>query len=233
MNAPPPPYIIFNGTQNETPNNPPPPHRINVPPYNSNKKSRKKCLIKCICCCCSCLFLLLFILSILSFYFYIISMPKIPYYNIENLEVKAFDLQPDFSLKTEFVVTVRAENPNDKIGFVYGEDSSVNVVYSDSDLCNGKLPSFHQGHKNTTLMKVDLVGKSAFGSGLQEAFAESRKNHKIPLLVKVKVPVRVVVGEVPMREIKVFVNCSLLVDNLAPNKKIGIISSNSSFDFEF
>lgn len=143
------------------------------------------------------------------------------------------DMQPDFSLRSEFVVTVKAVNPNTIIGFIYGKDSSVHVVYSSSDLCSGMLPSFYQGAQNTTLMKADLVGKYKFGSGLQEAFAESRENHEIPLLVKVKVPVKVVVAGFPLRQFIVLVNYSLVVDDLSPNKKIGILSSNTTFDIEF
>ncbi|KAK6157190.1 hypothetical protein DH2020_011438 [Rehmannia glutinosa] len=219
-------------------NRPPPPppygHR-NIPRYNSSykKKSGGNTCFRCICCCYCCLFLLIVILAALAFYFYTIDHPKIPSYKVENLEVKAFDLMPDFSLKTDFLVTVRADNPNNNIGFIYGDGSSVDVFYNDSDLCSGKLPFFHQGHKNTTFMKIDLTGKSEFGSGLQEALSESRKNGKIPLLVRVRVPISVVVGEFPLRQFKVFVNCSLVVDNLAPGKKIGILSSNTTFDFEF
>lgn len=153
-----------------------------------------------------------------------------PSYTVENLEVKAFDWQPNFTLETQFVVTVKAYNPNSKIGLVYGEDSSVNVVYNGTDVCSGKLPHFHQGPLNVTIMKVDLVGKSESGSDFQEA---SRRNSQIPLLVKVKVPVSIVAGDYPLREYKAFANCTLVVDNLAPNNKINIMSSNTTIDYEF
>ncbi|GFQ05229.1 hypothetical protein PHJA_002667000 [Phtheirospermum japonicum] len=113
---------------------------------------------------------------------------------------------PDFSLKTEFLVTVKADNPNNNIEFIYGEGSLVGVYYNDSDLCHGKLPSFHQGHTNTTYIKIDLTGKSEFGLGLQEALAESRKNKKVPLFVRVWAPISVVVRKFPLRQFMVFVN---------------------------
>lgn len=80
------------------------------------------------------------------------------------------------------------------------------------------------------MMKLDLVGESEFGSGLQEAY---RQNSKVALLVKVKVPVTIVVGEYPLREVKVFVNISLLVDNLRLNNNMNIVSSNMTFDYQF
>ncbi|XP_073309222.1 NDR1/HIN1-like protein 6 [Primulina huaijiensis] len=236
MNGPPPPYVMLEGSRHGSSSDvQPPPYRRNVPRYHSNyhKRSSGKSCLRCICCCCGCHFLFIIILAALSFYFYVVYEPRIPSYTVQNLEVKSFDVQPDFSLNTEFLLAVKADNPNTNIGFTYGKESSVTVTYSDVDLCTGKLPSFHQGHKNTTIMKINLKGKSEFGSGLQEALADSRKNGKIPLLVKVKVPITVVVGDFPLREFKVFVNCSLVVDNLAPDKKIGILSRNTTFDFEF
>ncbi|KAL2456379.1 Late embryogenesis abundant (LEA) hydroxyproline-rich glycoprotein family [Forsythia ovata] len=233
MIAPPPPYVMLEGSSGN--NFRPPPYRRNVPRYNSDykKKSGGRSLCRFICCCYCCLFLVIIILALLVVYFYAVYEPEMPSYKVEKLEVKAFDVQPDFSLNTEFLVTVKADNPNSNIGFIYGKDSSVIVMYTDSNLCTGKLPSFHQGEKNTTIMQVDLKGKSEFGSGLQEAYTVNRDNKRIPLLVKVKVPVSVVVGNFPTRQFVVFVNCSLLVDNLAPNKKISIISSNTTFDLKF
>jgi hypothetical protein len=48
------------------------------------------------------------------------------------------------TVSPEFDVTVRADNPNDKIGIYYRKDSSVEVYYSDVRLCNGVLPVFYQ-----------------------------------------------------------------------------------------
>ncbi|GER53283.1 late embryogenesis abundant protein [Striga asiatica] len=236
MQAPPPPYVSLNGGQTSG-SRPPPPYHRQVPRYNSYYQKPKsggvKSCFRCICCCYSCLFIIVIVLSFLAFYFYTIEHPKVPSYNVQDFEVKAFDLTPDFSLKTEFLVTVKAENPNNNIGIIYGHSSSVGVYYSNSDLCRGKLPSFHQGQKNTSYIKIDLMGESPFGSGLQEALSESQKNKKIPLLVKVRAPISIVVGEFPLRQFTVFVNVSMVVDNLAPNKKINILSSNTAYDYEF
>ncbi|KAF2283211.1 hypothetical protein GH714_043544 [Hevea brasiliensis] len=52
-------------------------------------------------------------------------LPEIPRYNVDRFDVNAFNVQQDFSLHTEFVVTVKSDNPNQHIGFQYGKDSSV------------------------------------------------------------------------------------------------------------
>ncbi|KAL0307013.1 UNVERIFIED_CONTAM: NDR1/HIN1-like protein 6 [Sesamum radiatum] len=183
-----------------------------------------------LCCCALAAF---FVLAILTFFFYNMYKPKVPSYDIQDLRVKSFDLQPGSILNTELLVNVKADNPNSHIGFTYGDDSSIDVVYSDANLCTGKLPYFYQGHQNTTLMTIDLVGKSVLASGVQEDFAQRQKEGKIPLLVKVKVPLRIVIGNMPLRQFKVFLNCSLVVDSLTPNKKVGVLSSNTTLYFEF
>ncbi|KAJ6379226.1 hypothetical protein OIU76_015945 [Salix suchowensis] len=164
-------------------------------------------------------------------FIYIALNPKMPEYNVASFDVNAFNMAPDFSLYTEFAVTVKANNPNTDISFIYGKDSSVVVAYSDSTLCSGKLPAFHQPGVNTTLIQVVLTGKSEFGSGLQEALMDNRETGKIPLLVMVNAPISVVLKSFPLREVVVNVNCSLVVDNLAPNKKVRILSSEYAYAF--
>ncbi|XP_021292510.1 NDR1/HIN1-like protein 6 [Herrania umbratica] len=145
--------------------------------------------------------------------------------------VKTFNVQQsDLSLYTEFSVSVKADNPNHLIGFIYGKESSVAVLYTGKTLCSGKLPAFHQPGNNITVMNILMKGKNEFGSGLQESLLQNQKKGKIPLLIMVKAPVSVVIAGFPLRQVVVFVNCSLVVDNLSPNHKIGILSSKYTYD---
>ncbi|PKI32065.1 hypothetical protein CRG98_047537 [Punica granatum] len=231
MDPHPPKYVMLPENQGSIR---PPPYRRNVPRYQSKShKSGGNCCLRCICCCYCFLVLLIFLLGTLAFYFYAVYQPQVPSYKVEEFTTAHFDMKPDFSLYTEFAVTVKADNPNSKIGFTYGKDSSVEVVYQDSTLCSGQIPAFHQGYKNVTMIKVILKGKSDFGSGLQEALMDNRKSGKIPMEVKVTVPVSVVIGEFPLRQFKVQVTCNLVVDNLTPNKKAGILSNECFPKVEF
>ncbi|KAJ4981731.1 hypothetical protein NE237_032568 [Protea cynaroides] len=182
----PPKYVMLSEKGGSLP---PPPCRRNIPRYHSPApKKRGGSCFKCLFCF-SCFFLILILILVsISFLLYGLYNPKIPTYNVQGLDVGAFEVQPDLSLYTEFIINVKAENPNEKIGITYGKDSAVSVIYSDSTLCSGKLPAFHQGQKNTTLMKVVLRGKSEYGSGLQEAFNENQRTGRIPLLIMVRVP---------------------------------------------
>ncbi|KAK2983210.1 hypothetical protein RJ640_015715 [Escallonia rubra] len=222
MSAVPGPYVMLSENHGSVR---PPPYRRNVPRYEHRKSGRSWCY-RFICCFYCFLFLLIILLAGFAFFFYIVYKPQAPTYKVEGLEIKAFQAQlADFSINTEFVVSVKADNPNNAIGVIYGHDSSVVVLYKETTFCSGKLPAFYQGHKNTTVMKLDLKGKSEFGSGLQEALTQNQNSGRVPILVKVKAPVTVVLFQIPLRKIVVYVNCSLVLDSLSPNKKPGIVST--------
>lgn len=211
-----------------------PPQRRNVPRYHSSDpgKSKGSCCLKCLCCCFIFWFLLIILLGGAVYYLYIVLQPEIPRYNVKGFEVNAFNIQHDFSLHTELAVTVKSENPNQHIGFLYGEDSSVLVTYNDSILCAGKLPTFLQPHANTTIIQILLKGNSEFGSSLQEALMQNREAGKIPLLVEVKAPVALVIQQFPTRLVTVLVNCSLVVDSLSAKKEAKILSSTYHYGVE-
>ncbi|PON78230.1 Late embryogenesis abundant (LEA) hydroxyproline-rich glycoprotein family [Parasponia andersonii] len=211
----------------------PPLHSVNIPQNDStddeksdprNFCSRHLCFLYCF------IFLLVFLLVLLTFYLHTMYKPQIPTYGIDDLSVKTFNVMKDLSLSAEFDIVVRATNPNEHIGLAYGKDSSVIVMYSDSELCSGKLPAFHQPVVNATLMNVVLKGHTKYGSGLQEALTENRRNKSIPLLVRLEVPLSVVLGSLPLRKIVMFVRCSLEVDSLQPGKKTKILYSDYSYD---
>ncbi|KDP24159.1 hypothetical protein JCGZ_25816 [Jatropha curcas] len=232
----PPPYqpkdVMLNSNQAPTTLRPPP-QRRHVPRYqdHSGKSSGSFCL-KCVCCCFFFWLILIILLAGAIVALFTVFEPEIPHYKVERFDVNTFDLQQDFSLYAEFVVTVKSENPNQHIGFRYGKDSSVIVTYRDSTLCKGKVPAFLQPTSNTTMIRIVLKGKSAFGSKLQEALMQNRNTGKIPLLVEVKAPVSVVVQDFPFRQVTVFLNCSLVVNNLSPKTKAKILSSQYWYALE-
>ncbi|GFP78796.1 protein yls9, partial [Phtheirospermum japonicum] len=161
------------------------------------------------------------------------TIPSSRPYSVQNLQVKAFNVQPDFTLKTELELSVRAENPNKHIGFFYGDDNLVEVAFKEVRICSGKVPGFHQGTENKTVIKFDLKGNTAVDPGLQRAFNESQSKHWIPLVVKLRVPVNIMLGESLLREIRAFVICTLVVDNLAPNSTdVKILSRETHVHFE-
>ncbi|GMH10246.1 hypothetical protein Nepgr_012087 [Nepenthes gracilis] len=153
---------------------PPPPHGTTPLAYTGPPKRRSGCF-----CCCMCflfsllllflLLLLLFILllllilavtSVLVGIFFLFFHPHIPKYYINSVRIPHFDRAADASLATTFDVNFTASNPNKKIGIYYEGGSHVSVWYADSELCRGSLPTFIQGHRNTTVMEVSLTGNA-------------------------------------------------------------------------
>lgn len=232
---PPPPYqpryVMLNS--NNSFNLKPPPQRRNVPRYHGNpKKSSGNSCLRCMCCClCFWLLLIIFLAAALVI-LYTVLQPEVPRYNVSKFDVNAFNVEPDFSLYAEFVVSVKSNNPNNHIAINYGKSSSVTVSYKDTTLCSGKIPAFKQPQNNVTNIAIALKGKSEFGNGLQEALMKNKNTGKVPLLVQVKAPVSLVVQDIPLRQVMVLLNCSLVVDNLAPKKQAKILSTKYSYNFE-
>ncbi|GMG98601.1 hypothetical protein Nepgr_000441 [Nepenthes gracilis] len=158
---PPPNYIVLN--DNRARRRPPTyplgrnAHRDDASWFGGSR------FLKCMCWCYCVLFVIILLLGGLLFYAYTFYKPKLPSYEMLDFEVIAFNAQPDFSLYTEFQVTVWTENPNLFIGLTYEEGSAVSILFEHSPLCFGKLPNIHQGHNNVTMIKVVLKGKSTEG----------------------------------------------------------------------
>ncbi|OMP09582.1 Late embryogenesis abundant protein, LEA-14 [Corchorus olitorius] len=223
-----PRYVMLNDQRN---NVKPPPQRRHVPRYKSRgRNSPGECCLKCICCCYCFLFILILLLVTAVLVFFTINKPQKPTYDINQVEVKAFKIHKDLSVYTEFIVSVKADNPNPHIGFIYGKDSSVNVLYTGNTLCSGSLPSFHQPGNNISMMNITMKGKNVLDSGLREDLLKDKKEGKIPILITVKAPISLVIGKFPLREVFVYINCSLVVDNLSPKHKIGILSRKYYYD---
>ncbi|WCJ30683.1 hypothetical protein M5689_012228 [Euphorbia peplus] len=232
---PPPPYqpkyVMLNS--NSATGLKPPPQRRNVPRYHNHKqRSTSFSCLRCVCCCFCFWLLLIIFLAAAIVILYTVLQPQIPKYNIDRFDVNAFNAQPDFSVYAEFVVLVKSDNPNLHIAINYGKDSSVVVLYKDSVLCTGKIPAFRQPQKNVTDISIVLKGKSEFGNGLQEAMTQNKNKGKVPLLVQVRAPVSLVVQDLPLRQVTVLLNASLVVDNLAPHKKAKILSSKYAIGVE-
>ncbi|KAJ4729844.1 Late embryogenesis abundant protein, LEA-14 [Melia azedarach] len=236
MSAPslPPKYVMLDNNQNLRP----PPQRRNLPPYHSHSahkhhKSGGNCCLKFICCCYCCLFVLILIFTILAYVCYATLKPAVPRYNIQSLVVKSLRLPPDFATDNEMTATVKANNPNEYISIKYeqGLDNRVEIIYSDRVICEGDLPEFEQPEKNVSIFQIPLKGLAAIGLDNQETFMADRKAGKIPLLVHVKAPITIQLGSFTLKKVVVEVNCKVIVDNLTPGEKVGIVSNTCNYDW--
>lgn len=187
------------------------------------------CLSCCRCCiCCICLIIFIIVAIIIAFYYFL--QPHIPTYNVENLDVIGFDLQNNNKLHTDINVVMKAVNPNAGIGLDYLENE-VSISYSGTIISAGQFQPFLQKEKEITNFNVTLKGDSDFDPTMQNKLLLDQNLVHIPLLIMVKVPVRIVIDEIiHLRKVDVDVNCSLVIDQLKQNKKPNILKKDFSYD---
>ncbi|KAK1297170.1 hypothetical protein QJS10_CPB15g00996 [Acorus calamus] len=212
-----------------------PPYRRNLPRYYSSRLSKTGGgLCGCLCCFCATLLITSLTAAALLAYLYAYLSPQLPRYSVEHLGVRAFEVRPDtLSLRAELEVAVRAEHPNRRVGIEYGKGGAAAVAFGGERLCEGELPAFFQGRRNTTRMRIVVAGEGPFGAGMQRELVEGQRRGRVPLEVTVKAPVALVVGTWRLREVTVLVSCALVIDGLATNEKARIISSSYKFGVKF
>lgn len=211
----------------------PPPYRRSLHAYLSQRRSTKtgNCCRSCLCCFCCFLLVFIVLVAALLLYLRFTFDPQVPSYKVEHFDVEAFNIQPSNSIVSmKFAITVRAVNPNKKIGIRYGEGSSVLIGYKGARLGSGRLPIFYQRPRNTTKMVVAIKGRSKVGAARQSALFGNQQAGDVPLHVSVKAPLGLAVGQTELVKVKVHIDCTLVVDSLAPGKKVTIKSTDYNVD---
>ncbi|TYH70324.1 hypothetical protein ES332_D05G109800v1 [Gossypium tomentosum] len=136
----------------------PPPENAHRYAHLSKRKRRRSTSRSCCCCLLTTILALLLAAAIAAAVIYFVFKPESPNYSVESVAIKGFNLTSPSPLSPEFNVTVRAHNPNDKIGIYYEKGSSVKVYYGDINLCNGALPVFFQPTNNVNVVQNCFKG---------------------------------------------------------------------------
>ncbi|KAL8041704.1 hypothetical protein ABFX02_09G001400 [Erythranthe guttata] len=194
-----------------------------APPKSGN------CLCKCLCWTLSLLIFLLIIVGATAGILYLVFQPKIPKYSVDDLRISDLTLNFDLSLYARFNVKITAENPNKKIGIYYEKGSHLSVWYKNTNLCQGSIPRFYQGHQNKTTFNVVLTGQNQYGRTLLDAMQEQQQTGRIPLDLKIDVPVSIKLGKLKLNKVRIMGTCMLIVDNLSTNSLISIKASTCNF----
>jgi hypothetical protein len=219
---------------------PAPPSRVapRGPPLPPPPKRRGGCG-----CCCRflcCLVLTAVVLAVLAAAalgaLYLAFSPKAPRYSVDRLAVTAFQVDPaTLTARARFGVTVTAVNPNERIGIHYERGSDLGVWYRGTRLARGALPAFYQGHRNTTVLDLDVAGEVRLGSEAVSALQDAQRTGAVPLLFRADVPVRVQLGGLKIWKVTSRVKCDLVVDRLmdvAGASPIKIKTSNCKFSLK-
>ncbi|PIN09366.1 hypothetical protein CDL12_18044 [Handroanthus impetiginosus] len=197
------------------------------PPLKPPK--RRNCWCRCLCWTISLLILLLIIVGATAGILYLVFQPKLPKYSVDNLRISDLTLNFDLSLYARFDVRITAENPNKNIGIYYEKGSHLSVWYKSTKLCQGSIPRFYQGHQNRTVLNVALAGQNQYGRTLMDALQEQQQTGRIPLDLKIDVPVSIKLGKLKLKKVRVLGTCMLIVDSLSTNSLISIKASTCNF----
>ena len=208
-----------------------PPFQRTIPVMHSKPPKRRSCCCKCLCWTISLLLLLVILIGATVGILFLVFRPKLPKFSVDKLEITQFNLNnSDDTLNATFDVTITATNPNKKIGIYYEGGSQISGWYQNTQLCEGALPKFYQGHKNTTMLDLALTGQTQNATGLINALSQQRQETgNIPLGLKVNQPVKIKLGSLKLFTVKFRVRCTLIVDDLAANNQITISSSSCKF----
>ncbi|KAK7290305.1 hypothetical protein RIF29_04623 [Crotalaria pallida] len=202
-------------------------------PVNHSKPPKKRsCCCKFFCWIFSILLILIVAIAITAGVLYLVFRPKLPKYSVDKLGITQFNTTGNNSLSVTFNVTITARNPNKKIGLYYVGGSHITSWYEDTQLCEGSLPKFYQGHRNTTVLNLPMTGQTQDASGLLNAIQQQQQETgNIPINIKVKQPVRIKLGKLKLFKMNFRVRCKLVVDNLSASEDIKISSSSCKFKF--
>ncbi|KAK1291161.1 hypothetical protein QJS10_CPB17g01616 [Acorus calamus] len=168
---------------------------------------------------------------------YFVYDPKAPKYAVDGVSIKGFDLNStsrpsDLTIDPEFDVTVRADNPNKKIGFYYGKRSSASVSFGPDVLCSGPIVSFYHGPKNVTVFKTSLIGSGLHLSDtMRRRMMTDQSRGSVPIRIDLTVPVRAKLGWIKSWTVTVKARCELTVDKLDVDSRITSKSCKVKVDY--
>lgn len=208
-----------------------PPHR--AIPYAPVKppKRRASCFKKCLCWTLALIIIQILLIGILAAVIYFVFDPKAPKYSVDSMRITQFTPGNDNTLSATFDVNITARNPNKRIGIYYENGSHLSVWYTGTKLCEGRLPKFYQGHRNTTVLGLVLTGQTQDATGLLTSLQAQQQTGNIPLNLRARVPVRIKLGSLKLMKWKFLVRCRLNVDSLSQDNAIRIRDSSCKFRF--
>ncbi|EPS64711.1 hypothetical protein M569_10066, partial [Genlisea aurea] len=193
----------------------PPPE--NARKYEALRRRGERGNCCCRCCCFLICFLLFLILAvgIAALVLYLVFRFKAPNYAVTNVAISGLVVTSSGPISPVFDVTIRANNPNSKVGIYYLEGSSVDVLFNGVSLSSGVLPAFYQPSRNVTIVQTALVGSGVvLGSTATTALVNDQSQGFIPFEVKTRAPVKIRIGSVNTWKITVKVRCDVVVNSL-------------------
>lgn len=210
---------------------PPPENAYKFEQYTRKKQKNKSC---CRCCIFTFLFIIILFAALIAttmLVLFLVYRPKVPAYSIQTLSAKGINLNSTMNAisRPDVNLTMRFENRNSKIGIWYEEGNDMGIYYNGNRLGDGTVPPFYQTAGNVTLVEAELVGAGIVFAGTERTgLVVQQAAGKVPLTLKVTMPVRLKVGSLKTGKVTLKVICQVTVSGLTAEVKVVTEACNVS-----
>lgn len=172
------------------------------------------------------MFSILVILVILSglvvLVFYAVFEPRMPVYSVQNVRIAELNVTDraggpisspsdlhDPVLNTDIAFTIRAQNPNSKLGIHY-QNVSVYVAYQGTTFAQSQIAPFYQGSNSTTDVVADMKAtNSPLSQSQGQALQTAITNNDVPLFARITVKGALQIGSWTTPSMWIHVVCNV------------------------
>ncbi|KAL5709198.1 hypothetical protein ACHQM5_019913 [Ranunculus cassubicifolius] len=172
------------------------------------------------------------VLGIAALVAWLVVRPKeVKWYAI-GADLKQFNLNNSNTLNYDLTLNMRVRNPNKRVG-VYYDRIEATVSYKGERFGWAGLPTFYQGHKNTTDLVASFQGQQVVQLNRNEIdrFTQEMNNGGFEIDVKIYLRIRYKVGSIKSRRIKPDVECDLRIPLAANGTTTMFVSRRCDFDY--
>lgn len=181
------------------------------------------CILNIVCCILTGIAVVLGIVALILWFTF---RPNVVKFQVTEANLTRFDLDPQSNnLHYNLSLNFSIRNPNQRLGIHY-DQLEARGYYGDQRFAAVNLPSFYQGHKNTTVIGTELNGQSLvlLGHGGRSDLREDQKSGVYRIDVKLRFKIRFKFGFLKSWAFKPKIKCHL---------KVPLSSSTSAGGFQF
>ncbi|KAG0488003.1 hypothetical protein HPP92_006555 [Vanilla planifolia] len=181
-----------------------------IPPHPQYHRPRRASPLGCLLCTLLKIFVpIVIIIGVAAFVLWLVFRPNELKVHVEDARLSQFNLTNGNKLQYRLDLNVSVRNPNKKLGFYYDLIEAV-AIYDDNRFAFTPLPTFYQGHKNTTILRPTFSSQAVVLVGsATETYAREKADGFYNIEVKFYTRVRVKAGRFKSRHLKPKFDCDL------------------------
>ncbi|XP_077230666.1 NDR1/HIN1-like protein 10 [Tasmannia lanceolata] len=173
------------------------------------------------------------VLGIAALVLWLVLRPNHIKVHVENASLTQFNLTDNRVLQYNLSLAMSVRNPNKRIG-IYYDRLEATALYDGERFSYIPLPTFYQGHKNTTMLYPVFTGANFIDLSSSEVvdFNEATGSGVFYVDVKIYARIRFKVGSVKTHRVKPEIKCELRIP-LATNGSTDGSFTRTKCDVDF